>query len=375
METVKKIAKYSLIINHFYCDYKLGSSSALLLTHSTYRHSIFSIFKLGEKIEKNKGKLYLPLLSYIIFMYLWNNLENSSMFNFINVNIFSFILYYYIGRINFKERRIDEKWEEKNSGDFVTATIIPNIIVLLLFWTLDFPVQKKGLKWRLLKKNKGVKVYLKIINSFSQHLITNIYWIYRLIKEKEKEKVNTFNGVLISTLLMIIQLSLSIIFYLSSRIRVSENLDNIKYDPNQKYWDIERNILELQKNFSRSFFYQEKYETYSNQAKKFVDSDSLDPDDVQGIEEDKQEKQKKIKTIFNSLIPGITITEELKKFISKNKDLIKQYSGYFPYTFLRIKGGGKNIDIFKNPFVVGVMLTPLIFYNINKLILNTITKN
>ena len=146
METVKKIAKYSLIINHFYCDYKLGSSSALLLTHSTYRHSIFSIFKLGEKIEKNKGKLYLPLLSYIIFMYLWNNLENSSMFNFINVNIFSFILYYYIGRINFKDRKIEGKWKKRNSNDFITATIIPNIIVLLLFWTLDFPVSKKGLK-------------------------------------------------------------------------------------------------------------------------------------------------------------------------------------------------------------------------------------
>jgi len=371
METVKKILNYSLVINYFYNDYKNGSASALFLTHSTYRHSIFSIFKLGEKIEKNKGKLYLPLLCYIIFMYLWNNLEDSSMFNFINVNIFSFILYYYIGRINFTERKIEKKWSKKNSNDFITATIIPNIIVLLLYWTIDYPVSKKGLRYTINKSEKSLKDYLSIINSFNQHLITNIYWIYVLITKKEK--VNTLNGSIISVFLMLTQLSISIIFYLSSRNRISQNLDNID-DKYQKDWDIERNISELQKNYSRSFFYQENYETYSNQVKKFVDSDSLNPDDDIGIKEENKEEQKKIKTIFNSLIPGITITEELKKFISKNKNLIIQYSGYFPYTFLRIKKGGKNIDLLKNPVIAGIIFTPLIFYNINKLILNTISK-
>ena len=221
------------------------------------------------------------------------------------------------------------------------------------------------------QKKKSIKDYSNIINSFNLHLFTNIYWVYCLIKGKKE--VNTFNGALISTLLMIIQLSISIIFYLSARIKVSENLDNIdeKY---QDDWDIERNISELQKNFSRSFFYQENYETYSNQAKNFVDSDSIKPSDDIGIEEEKKPEQKKIKKIFNNLIPGITITEDLKDFISKNKNLIIQYSGYFPYTFLRIKEGGKNIDIFKNPVFFGVIFTPLIFYNINKLILNTISK-
>lgn len=354
----------------FITDFNSSSSTALFITHTYMRFSLFCLFNLGNLIDKNKDKLVFPLLIYTLVMYIWNSLVEKELFNFLNIQLASFLIFYLIGNIKYKWN--DKKKNEENAiYHFKYATSIQAIIVLVLFWSLDFPFSSRGLKYLLFKKpNKSFFDYLKIINSFNIHLFSNIYWIRELIIKKN---ISSF-GIITTTVFYFTIIILVLSFYISPRRKVSALLDSILKSNNNANNFINFNYI--RRIFCRSLFFFSSYSLFKSKINFLYEGESLDTDLTAALisktdynlENNKNDVKKFLINQLNLFNKLDSNTINLIKSNNEIKDVIVSLVGYMPYSFLRLGQSKKNYQILLKPEIYILLLFPITLHFILNLI-------
>ena len=349
----------------FVTDVDSSSSTALFITHTYMRFHIFNVFNLGFFIENNKKNLVFPVLIYNLIMYIWNTLVEKELFNFLNIQLASFLIFYLIGKI---KNNWNKDTKENASYHLRYATSIQAFVVLILFWAIDFPNSPKGLRYLLFEKSeKSLEDYLKIINSFNIHLFSNIYWIRELFN---KRNISIF-GLITTSVFYFTLIILVLSFYISPRIKVFALLDNIIKSENS----IENiiNFNHIRNIFCRSLFFFNSYSLFKERVDVLYEGDSLETnltaDKISPIdlELNKNEVKKFLIQQLNLFSQLDVNTINIIKNNNGIKELIVSLIGYMPYPFLRLEQYQKNYQILLKPEIYILLFFPIILHFIFKI--------